>query len=120
MSGGSYDYLFARVRPLSEQRHQLESMATRLEGLEWGAQAAAVTRRCLNLIDEAERLADTLVGTWRAVEWWDSCDWSEDQAREDVERYVPPDGQLAKDVLYRLVDVGNGVVELRPVAYAPD
>lgn len=115
MSGGSYDYLFTRVRPLGEQRTQLEEMAVRLEGLPWAAQAAAETRRCLKMIDDAERIAETLTDVWHAIEWWDSGDWGEDGARKVVEAYQPPEARRAEDVVYRLVDVGGGVFELRPV-----
>lgn len=114
MSGGAYDYL-ASWKSLDEQRGQIESMARRLEGLPWGGQAGAATRRVLTLLGEAQQLAESLDKAWHAIEWWDSCDWSEDQAREDVQGYTPPTGAPARDVLYRLIDVGSGVVELRPV-----
>ena len=115
MSGGSYNYLSPWRASLEEQRGAIESMAVRLEGLSWGAQAGAATRRILALPNEANQLAESLKDAWHAIEWWDSCDWDEDQAREDVEPYTPPDGRPAHDVLYRLVNVGNGIVELRPV-----
>lgn len=113
MSGGSFDYMFTHVKPLSE--YPLKKMAETLEGLEFAGAAAAATRRCLNLLTEAETLAETLTDPWRAVEWWYSSDWGLDQMREEVERYAPPDGRQAEDVLYRLVDVGDKVFELRPV-----
>lgn len=115
MSGGSYDYLCYNTDSLSQRRSDLVRMTERLEGLPWAGQAAAATRRCLALVDEAERLADSLSDTWHAIEWWDSCDWSEEDARREAEAYAPPDGQRAEDVLYRLVEVGPGVVELRAV-----
>lgn len=118
MSGGSYDYLYTRARPLGDQRNDLERMAIRLEGLPWAAQAAAATRRCLTAIDDAERLAESLYDVWHAIEWWDSGDWGEERARQNVEGYQIPDGKVAEDVLYRLVDVGSGVVELRAVRAA--
>jgi hypothetical protein len=98
MSGGSYDYLFTRVRSLGEQRGDLERMAIRLEGLPWATEAAAATRRCLTMVDEAERLAETLSDVWHAIEWWDSGDWGEDDARGEVEAYTPPSSsQRAED-----------------------
>lgn len=119
MSGGSYNYLCTRVQPLDEQRCDLENMARRLEGLEWAGAAAAETRRVIRLLDEANAAADRLAGAWRAIEWWDSCDWGEDHARRDVEAFVaPPD--VVRDgpdpeVLYRLVHVGEGRYELRAI-----
>jgi len=118
VSGGSYNYLCYHSDSLSEHRADLASMADRLEGLPWKPDAAVATRRCLALIEEAQRLAESLSHAWHAIEWWDSGDWGEDAAREDVEAYQPANGQRAEDVLYRLVNVGNGVFELRPVPAA--
>lgn len=72
----------------------------------------------LTAIDDAERLAESLYDVWHAIEWWDSGDWGEERARQNVEGYQIPDGKVAEDVLYRLVDVGSGVVELRAVRAA--
>lgn len=116
MSGGSYDYLCFNADDLGRRRGDLACMAERLEGLPWAAQAAADTRRCLKALDEASALAERLSDAWRAIEWWDSGDYGEDSAREEVEGYEPLDGRRVDDVQYRLVDVGNGVFELRPIA----
>ncbi len=119
MSGGSYDYLAHRGTHLGRYTGALERMAQRLEGLSWAGPAAAETRRVIRMLDEAERLADTLEAPWHAIEWWDSNDWGEDDARKDVEPWRPveqvrhdgPDPQQ----LYRLVHTGDGVYELRPI-----
>lgn len=115
MSGGSYNYLCWNTESLSERRYDLQSMVERLEGLAWAAQAAAASRRVLTLLDEAQQLAGSLTDAWHAIEWWDSCDWVEQGAREEVEGYEPPDGMPIEDVLYRLVDVGGKVYKLCPV-----
>lgn len=119
MSGGSYNYLYCHVRGLEEQRGDLESMARRLEGLPYAAAAAFETRRCLRMLDELERVAQSLSDAWHAVEWWDSCDYAEDQVRAVVEPWRPPVHveYAGPDPTrtYRLVDVGGGVFELRPV-----
>lgn len=116
MSGGSFNYLYTRVRSLGEQRHDLESMALVLERQPWGGDAAIATRRCLTLIDEAEALAQTLEDVWYAVEWWQSGDKGRDDARKAVEAYQPPAEIRADWVLYRLVPVAGERYELRPVA----
>lgn len=82
MSGGSYNYLYWQVGELGGHRGELEAMATRLEGLPYAADAAAATRRILEAISD-EKLAKV----WRSVEWWDSGDYDEDQAREAVAEY---------------------------------
>lgn len=87
MSGGSYNYLFCHVRGLEEQRSDLEAMATRLAGLPYAQSAAEATRHVIALLDQAEAAAQALAEVWRAVEWWDSADYGEDQVREVVEEY---------------------------------
>lgn len=124
MSGGSYDYLFTRVHALDDQRGMLENMAVRLEGLPYAADAAAQTRRVLRLVDAAGALADSLTDVWRAVEWWGSGDSGETAVARECGAYrVPaleafegdPRAPIPKS-LYRMVDVGGGVYELRPVS----
>ncbi|MGW2520448.1 hypothetical protein ACWC09_26235 [Streptomyces sp. NPDC001617] len=82
MSGGSYDYLYFQVSEFGGHREQLERMAERLEGLSYATEAAAATRRILELTGD-----ERLTGVWRAVEWWDSGDYSEDQVRKAVAAY---------------------------------
>lgn len=125
MSGGSYDYLCLRVHALEDQRGMLENMAMRLEGLPYAAEAAVQTRRVLRLVDTSTGLADSLTDVWRAVEWWDSNDSSEAGAIEECRKYQAPaletsegDAQAPDPgLLYRLVDVGGGAYELRPVSH---
>lgn len=95
MSGGSFDYLGLRVRPLGEQRDALERMAAKLVEIEGADEAAAATARVLELLGEAESLADTLAEAWYAVEWWWSGDWSYEQMIEDVAKYRAPDTEAA-------------------------
>jgi hypothetical protein len=116
MSGGSYNYLYCHSDELTSHRGDLQDMAVRLEGLPWAAQAATATRRLMVMLDDVAALARSLEGSWHAVEWWDSGDWGEESTRREVEAYQLPSGDQAEDVLYRLVDVGSGAYELRPVA----
>ncbi|MEV5944407.1 hypothetical protein [Streptomyces sp. NPDC051994] len=87
MSGGSYNYLFCHVRGLEEQRGDLEEMAKRLAELAYAQGAAEATRRVMALLDQAEAASQELAEVWRAVEWWDSGDYGEDQVREAIEEY---------------------------------
>jgi hypothetical protein len=82
MSGGSYDYLYFHVAELGGHSGMLETMAERLEGLPYATEAAVATRRILESIGD-EKLAEV----WRAVEWWDSGDYGEDQVRQVIEEY---------------------------------
>lgn len=125
MSGGSYDYLHCwdAVGDLSGRRHQLARMAERLEGLPCGGEAAAQTRRVLRLLDAAEAVALSLSDVWHDVEWRDSGDYGENEMIAACEAYQAPavdapEGNVRTpdpDVLYRMVDVGDGVYELRAV-----
>jgi hypothetical protein len=87
VSGGSYDYLCFNTDDLSGRRGMVEEMAQRLEGLPYASTAAADTRRVLTLLDDARNLAERLSDVWRAVEWWDSGDYGEQQAQEALAAY---------------------------------
>jgi hypothetical protein len=93
MSGGSYDYL-CWVQDLEEvnaKRAQLREMADRLAALGYAQDAAAETEELLVLLQQWEVRAQVrvkrLAQVWKAVEWWDSGDWSEDQVREALGEY---------------------------------
>jgi hypothetical protein len=87
VSGGSYNYLCFHTDNLTEYRGDLDEMAKRLNGLPWAEDAAAATRRVQELLEQAYQAAEELSEVWRAVEWWDSCDWGEDQVREEIAAY---------------------------------
>lgn len=127
MSGGSFDYLFcwsATGRGLGTHQENLNRMAERLEGLPYAAEAAEQTRRVLRLLAAAEALAESLSDVWHDVEWWVSGDYGERAVIDTCTAYQPPGldavegDRRAPDpaVLYRLVDVGGGVYELRAVS----
>lgn len=95
MSGGSFDYLYAKTAGQlfdggSETDEQLESMANALDSID-ATRAAADLRSMLGDIRSTRLRVDSrmaeLEGVMHAVEWWHSCDWSEAQAREETERY---------------------------------
>ncbi len=98
MSGGSYNYLaFASdLEDLLSKRRDMEAMADRLDGLSErefpGSTAAArMTRELLLRIQtwesHAAASASILSGVWKGVEWWDSCDWGEDEVRAVLATY---------------------------------
>lgn len=87
MSGGSYDYLYLQSDDLSRNRRMIEEMARRLEGLPYASEAATDTRRILTLLADAQALAERLADVWRAVEWWDSGDYGEDDAQDAIAKY---------------------------------
>jgi hypothetical protein len=85
MSGGSYDYLYCKdVGDLinGEGGGNLERMADCLAQLGYADDAAKETLEVLLEIRQARNRIDTrtkrLSEVWRAIEWWDSCDSSED------------------------------------------
>ena len=92
MSGGSYNYLCYDddLSTLSENRGRLEEMTDRLDGLPYARVAAEQTRRllmALDLLDARIRHSKELREVWQAVEWWDSCDYSESQVRDAIRKY---------------------------------
>lgn len=103
MSGGSYDYL-CHATDLADMIHKLgplEEMSRRLAGLGYAHDAALETERLLLDLRAAEvrvqATASRLSGVWRAVEWWDSCDSSENGVGEALRKYrgqpEPPSAQ---------------------------
>jgi hypothetical protein len=93
MSGGSYDYLCYAfdLDALLGKRRALEQMADRLEGLGYAQDAAKETRQLIHMLNQAESkimaCVDRLADVWKAVEWWDSCDSSEDDLKEALKEY---------------------------------
>lgn len=93
MSGGSYNYLCDvwDLDKLLQQEYSLEKMAARLAGLGWARDAARETEELLVMLRQWQVSADVRVErlreVWKAVEWWDSCDWSEEQVREALAKY---------------------------------
>lgn len=88
MSGGSYNYLYAHPQgDLEARRGSIEAMRNRLAGLEadrvpGAARAARLTRYVLIHLDLAEQKAQELADVWHAIEWWDSCDYGEEDVRK--------------------------------------
>lgn len=87
MSGGSYNYLATHVTGLEDRSDDIVRMAARLDGLGYATEAAAETRKVLEILDEAEKVAQRLYDVWHAVEWWDSGDSGEEQVRKAVSEF---------------------------------
>lgn len=86
MSGGSYDYLYRQGAPsygtgANVDPKQFEAMARRLEELGY-RRLAEDTRRSSGLFedDPVESRFPGLRAVRKAVEWWDSGDWIEEDA----------------------------------------
>jgi hypothetical protein len=80
VSGGSFNYLCTQDQP---QVDDLRDMAVALEAIAPDSKAAKVTRQ---LIDNP-LITDELRDVWRAVEWWQSCDWSKGSVYEALGKY---------------------------------
>lgn len=100
MSGGSYNYLgsicYDDLAELLGKETDLQAMADRLAGLGYANDAARETEELLVMLRQWKIRADVrvrrLLDVWHAVEWWDSCDWSEDQVREALGKYRGGEG----------------------------
>jgi hypothetical protein len=103
VSGGSYDYLCwaNELDRLLEKQHHLAEMADRLAELGYADDAAFETTDLLLTLRQWQVRARThvkrLEGVWKAVEWWDSADWGEEQVKEALAKYrgdeQPREGQ---------------------------
>lgn len=92
MSGGSYNYLFrVEVCDLMNSIDALESMAERLSGLGYAKDVAAETTNLLISLRSfeirAEAMRGRLASVWKAMEWWDSNDTSEDEFKEALQGF---------------------------------
>lgn len=93
MSGGSYNYVHNVIdlADLLNQENDLRDMADRLAGLGYAEDAARETEELLLMLRQWKIRADVrlqrLSPVWKAVEWWDSCDYSEEQVRQALEKY---------------------------------
>ncbi|MEU6597828.1 hypothetical protein [Streptomyces flaveolus] len=93
MSGGSFNYLCHAfdLDDLIERRGSLEAMASELAGLGYAQDAARETEELLVMLRQWEVRAtvrvERLREVWKAVEWWRSCDYSEDRVHEALSDY---------------------------------
>ncbi|WP_345150812.1 hypothetical protein, partial [Nonomuraea rubra] len=66
-------------------------MSARLAGLGWAEDAARETEELLVMLRQWQIRSEVRIArlrsVWKAVEWWDSCDWGEDQVRAIVEHF---------------------------------
>lgn len=117
MAGGSYGYLWSGN--FQDERGHLEAMAQRLEGLSWGGAAGHATRQIVRQLESLHDQAYQLQAVWQAIEWWDSDDSSEEDARKVVEAWQPPMQTMHvgpdPTQMYRLTEVSAGRYELRAI-----
>ena len=98
MSGGSYNYLCCCLGEgaleLLKQQDDVQAMYERLCGLEYAQLAAEETKSILAELEQLKQTMDqltlrarhkiNLAKVWKAVEWWDSCDYSEQEVRAAI------------------------------------
>ncbi|MBR8638604.1 hypothetical protein KEF29_03140 [Streptomyces tuirus] len=93
MSGGSYNYLYEAcdLEDLQNRQHDLRDMADRLAALGYAQDAATETEELLALFRQWQIRAGVrirrLENVWKAIEWWDSADWSEHRVHEALAEY---------------------------------
>jgi hypothetical protein len=95
MSGGSFNYLYQSVYSgwdaIIQQEGDISDMAQDLAGLGYAEDAARETEELLLIIRQAkvriETRAERLREVWKAVEWWRSCDWGENDVKEALAKY---------------------------------
>jgi hypothetical protein len=93
MSGGSYNYLCYRedLEDLLGSKYQIESMRVTLSDLGYAEEAAKETQDLLDLMAQwdakVQEIAGNLKEVWKAIEWWHSCDYSEEEVKKAVAKY---------------------------------
>lgn len=93
MSGGSYNYLCSKdaAELLSGHHSDLREMADTLASLGYAKDAAVETEELLLMLRQfdirIQTRVDRLRGVWKAVEWWKSGDWGEDDVHETLAKY---------------------------------
>lgn len=92
MSGGSYDYLcHSEPRELFGRLGTIETMASDLAELGYAQDAAKETEELLLLLRQIEMRLEVrfyrLQPIWKAMEWWRSCDWGEDDVKAALAEY---------------------------------
>lgn len=93
MSGGSFNYLCDALDldDILAKQNDLRDMADRLGGLGYAQDAAAETEELLVQLRQwqirTEVRLKRLTPVWKAVEWWDSADYSEDQVHAALKTY---------------------------------
>jgi hypothetical protein len=92
MSGGSFNYLFRKdAAELLGRLSDLEEMADVLARLGYAPDAAEETQTLLldsrAFLNRTNPVLERLNEVWQAVEWWQSCDSSEEKVREALQTY---------------------------------
>jgi len=115
VSGGSFNYLCYEtdLEGLTGKRQELSEMADALAELGYAADAAEETASLLAHIratnTRINASAKRLYGVWKAVEWWKSCDRSEDAVHAALAEYR---GEThAPKATYRLTPEEAAVVD---------
>ena len=93
MSGGSFNYLCQTwdLDGLLTKMGDLEAMSRALARLGYAQDAARETEELLVILRQwqvqTEVRLERLTPVWKAMEWWRSSDWSEDDLREELAKY---------------------------------
>ena len=92
MSGGSYNYLcFRDADELVEREKDLQEMADRLAELGYADDAAKETQDILLTVrqfkNRIQTSIDRISDVWKAVEWTDSCDSTENSIKKALDEY---------------------------------
>lgn len=92
MSGGSYNYLYCKdPDQIIDEQAELERMSSRLAGLGYAVDAARETEELILIIRQFKNRVgtriDRLSPVWKAIEWWDSADWGEEEVKAALAKY---------------------------------
>lgn len=92
MSGGSHNYLYSTdVSEVFARLGDIDGMARRMDVLGYAGDAASETRELLRIAEQFQlrihAYLSRLGPVWKAVEWWDSGDSSEEEVKDALADY---------------------------------
>lgn len=93
MSGGSFDYvsLSDGIEDLVKHQRQLQELCDGLAELGYARDAAMETQSLILFMRQwdvyASAICKRLGDVWKAYEWWQSNDYSENQFKKELEKY---------------------------------
>jgi hypothetical protein len=92
VSGGSFNYLcYADVDELFNRQSDLIEIANALEALDYAEDAMqetdAIRQEMQDFIDNLTDRLDRIRPVWKALEWWHSCDSSEETLKQALATY---------------------------------
>lgn len=87
MSGGSYDYLYSKGLDEIVDSFYYQKAIDKLSTLEYAQNVVSEMKEIQSQAKDLKARLENLSGALRALEWWESCDSSEESLKEACEKF---------------------------------